>query len=398
LDQADATILALNGGSSSIRFASFSVRDIAQRRLRGRIERIGLSGTTLALTDMIGAAPSSIALPCGDFPSAIRFLLEWLDERKSLASTLAIGHRVVHGMRRCEPARVTPQLLEELRGVIPYDPEHLPAEIHLMEALLRQHPALPQFACFDTAFHQSLPRVARILPIPRRYDAMGVQRYGFHGLSYAWLMRRLVELGDPAARAGRVILAHLGNGASLAAVRDGSCVDTTMGFTPAAGIPMSTRSGDLDPGIVSFLVAREQLTAAGFQRMVTRESGLLGVSGTSSDVRDLLLAEGTDVRAAEALALFCQEVRKRIGAFAAVLGGLDTLVFSAGIGENSAVIRARICAGMEFLGLHLDPARNAGNAPVISAPDSRVTVRVVPTDEEQMIARIVKDYVVVSKE
>ncbi|HTY92663.1 MAG TPA: acetate/propionate family kinase [Steroidobacteraceae bacterium] len=390
MEQAQGSILAINGGSSSIRFALFAAGNITERTLSGKIDRIGLPGTTLTATT--AAAPVT-ALPAGDFPSSIRFLLDWLDERQALDGVVAVGHRVVHGMRHAAPERVTPQLLAQLRGLIAYDPEHLPAEIRLMEALLQRLPQRPQLACFDTAFHRTLPRVASVLPIPRRYEALGVRRYGFHGLSYACLMEQLAALGDPAARAGRVILAHLGNGASLAAVRDGACVDTTMGFTPAAGVPMSTRSGDLDPGLVSFLAATEQMTAAAFQRMVTRESGLLGVSGTSSDVRDLLGMETTDIRAAEALALFCQEIRKRIGAFAAVLGGLDTLVFSAGIGENSAVIRGRICAGLEFLGLRLDERRNAAHAGVISTSGSNVTVRVLRTDEERMIAQLVRDYV-----
>jgi acetate kinase len=233
-----------------------------------------------------------------------------------------------------------------------------------------------------------MPRVATLLPIPRRYEAMGVQRYGFHGLSYAYLMERLAQLGDPAARTGRVILAHLGSGASLAAVHDGACVDTSMGFTPAAGIPMGTRTGDLDPGLLAFLAEKEQMTVARFQRMVTHESGLLGISQTSADIRDLLAIEATDIRAAEAIALFCQEARKRIGSFAAVLGGLDTLVFSAGIGANSAVIRARICTNLQFLGVHLQRSLNEANAAVVSAPDSKVTVRVIPTDEESMIAKL----------
>ena len=227
-----------------------------------------------------------------------------------------------------------------------------------------------------------------MLPIPRRYAAEGVERYGFHGLSYAYLLEELRRL-DPAAARGRVILAHLGNGASLAAVHRGKCVDTSMGFTPAAGLVMSTRSGDLDPGLLSFLARREQMTPAQFDRMVNHESGLLGLSGTSSDVRDLLAREGRDRRAAEAVALFCYQAKKWIGAYAAALGGLDTLVFSGGIGENAPVIRERICAGLGFLGLKLSRPRNARHAPLISTDAGRVAVRVIRTDEELMIARSV---------
>jgi acetate kinase len=255
-----------------------------------------------------------------------------------------------------------------------------------MESVSRLHPELPQVACFDTAFHRSMPRVATLLPIPRRYEAKGVQRYGFHGLSYTYLMAQLVRLGDPAAARGRVILAHLGNGASLAAVRDGKCIDTSMGFTPTAGVVMSTRTGDLDPGVISFLAATEAMDVAAYQKMVTQESGLLGVSETSSDIRDLLAREADDVCAAEAVALFCYQIKKWIGAFAAALGGIDTLVFAGGIGENATTIRARICERMEFLGIKLSEARNAKNAPLVSADSGSVAVRVIRTDEESVIA------------
>jgi acetate kinase len=254
---------------------------------------------------------------------------------------------------------------------------------------MERHPALPQVACFDTAFHGTMPRVARTLPIPRRLEAKGVRRYGFHGLSYSFLMEELRRVAGARASRGRVILAHLGNGASMAAVRKGGSIDTTMGFTPAAGLVMSTRSGDLDPGIVGFLARTEGMTAPEFQKMVNRDSGLLGVSGTSSDMRDLLGRESRDIRAAEAVALFCYQARKWIGAYAAALGGLDTLVFSGGIGENSPAVRARICRGLGFLGVALDARRNAANAPVISRPAGRVAVRVIRTDEELMIARSV---------
>jgi acetate kinase len=234
-----------------------------------------------------------------------------------------------------------------------------------------------------------MPRVAKLLPIPRRFDAKGIQRYGFHGLSYAYLMEELARLGDPAARKGRVILAHLGNGASVAAVRDGESIDTSMCFTPTAGLVMSTRSGDLDPGLAPYLARTEQMTTKQFYEMVNHKSGLLGVSETSSDMRDLLDHEKKDVRAAEAVALFCYQAKKWIGSYAAALGGLDTLVFAGGIGENAPLVRARICAGLGFLGIKLDKARNAKNAVKISTNTSPVTLRVIRTDEELMIARSV---------
>jgi acetate kinase len=278
-------------------------------------------------------------------------------------------------------------MLAELRRLKAFDPDHLPLEIELIEAFRKRHPRLPQVACFDTAFHRTMPRVAVLLPIPRRYEAAGVRRYGFHGLSYEFLMAELARLGDPAAKKGRVILAHLGNGASLAAVRDGNSIDTSMGFTPTAGLVMSSRSGDLDPGVVSYLARTERMSAARFQKMVTRESGLLGVSETSSDMRDLLDREAEDVRAAEAVALFCYQARKWIGAFTAALGGLDTLVFAGGIGENAPIVRERICDGLGFLGIELNGKRNAKNAPLISRRAGPVRVRVIRTDEELIIAR-----------
>jgi acetate kinase len=245
-------------------------------------------------------------------------------------------------------------------------------------------------ACFDTAFHRTMPRVARLLPIPRRYDAKGVQRYGFHGLSYAYLMEELARLGDPAATAGRVILAHLGNGASMAAVRDGKSIDTSMGFTPTAGLVMSARSGDLDPGLAPYLGRTERMTTKQFYEMVNHQSGLLGVSETSSDMRDLLAQEAHDIRAAEAVALFCYQAKKWIGAFAAALGGLDTLVFAGGIGENAPSVRARICDGLGFLGVELNESRNVESAGMISTDAGAVTVRVIRTDEDLMIARSVR--------
>jgi acetate kinase len=324
-----------------------------------------------------------------DPKSAANSLIDWLEEQHGFASVRAIGHRIVHGMRHTEPVITTQELLDELYHIVPYDPEHLPREIELIEALRQRHPKLPQVACFDTAFHHTMPRVAKLLPIPRRYDAQGVQRYGFHGLSYAYLMQELERLAGTQAANGRVILAHLGNGASLAAVRDGRSMDTTMGLTPAAGLMMSTRSGDIDPGLASFLARSEQMTAEQFDRMINRESGLLGISETSSDMRDLLAREAHDIRAAEAVALFCYQTKKGIGAYAAALNGLDTLVFAGGIGENAAPVRSRICAGLGFLGIELDELRNADHAQVISTDTSRVPVRVIRTDEELMIARSV---------
>ena len=380
-------ILTINGGSSSIKFALYAAVKPLKRGLYGTVDRIGLNGTNLTFHYADGKPEASRKLIAVDHKSAANSMLDWLETEPDFASVKAVGHRVVHGMKHTEPEIVTPDLLAELHRISPYDPDHLPREIELIEAFRQRHPKLPQVACFDTAFHQTMPRVAKLLPIPRRFDAKGIQRYGFHGLSYAYLMEELARLGDPAAVTGRVILAHLGNGASLAAVRDGKSIDTSMGFTPTAGLVMSTRSGDLDPGLAPYLSRTEQMNTKQFYDMVNHESGLLGISETSSDMRDLLAKEAADVRAAEAVTLFCYQAKKWIGSFVAALGGLDTLVFSAGIGENCPPVRARICDGLGFLGLELNASRNAESAAVISTDTSRVKVRVIRTDEELMIAR-----------
>jgi len=380
------SILTINGGSSSIKFALYQAGEPLERRLHGKIDRIGLSGTNPTFNDPTGNQQDSRSIAASDHKSAANFLIDWLEEQHGFASVQAVGHRVVHGMKHTAPERVTRELLDELHHISLYDPEHLPIEIALIEAFRQRHPKLPQVACFDTAFHRDMARVAKLLPIPRRFNAKGIQRYGFHGLSYAFLMEELARFGDPAALKGRVILAHLGNGASMAAVRDGKSIDTSMGFTPTAGLPMSTRSGDLDPGLVSYLARTEQMTAMQFHQMVNHESGLLGVSEISSDMRDLLAQAAGDLRAAEAVALFCYQVKKWVGAFAAALGGVDTLVFAGGIGENAPTVRARICEGLSFLGVELNESRNAESSEVISTDASRATVRVIRTDEELMIA------------
>ena len=388
MNRTSPCVLTLNGGSSSIRFAVDATGADPERWLSGKLEAIGTprarlhahdkEGNPLADQDLHNAAPGA----------AIDQLLDWLESQPIFSSVVAVGHRVVHGMEHTEPERITPLLLDELEKLVAFDPEHLPREIALIKAIQARHPELPQVACFDTAFHHRMPRVAQLLAIPRRYQAQGVRRYGFHGLSYAYLVEELGRI-DPVAAKGRGIFAHLGNGSSLAAVRDCQSVDTSMGFTPASGLVMSTRSGDLDPGLLAFLVKRESMTPEAFDRMVNHESGLIGVSETSADVRDLLSREATDVRAAEALELFCYQAKKWIGAYAAVLGGLDTLVFAGGIGENAPQIRESICDGLGFLGIELNEHDNAKNAAVISHCGKRVTVRVIRTDEERMIARSV---------
>ena len=387
---ANPCILTINGGSSSIKFAMFEVGDSFRRILEGGIDRIGLPEATLRVKGVNHAENFSQIVAAPDHIVAVGVLMDWIEKRIGRYALIAVGHRVVHGgPKYYKPQRITTEMVEDLHQLGPFDPEHLPEEIQLTEAFHRRFPDLPQVACFDTAFHHDLPRVAQLLPIPRRYEAQGVRRYGFHGISYAFLLEELARLGDPAATTGRVIIGHLGSGASLAAVRDGKSVDTSMSFTPTAGVPMSTRSGDLDPGLVWYLARTEKMSATQFNEMVNFQSGLFGISETSSDMRDLLDHEKDDVRAAEAVALFCYQVKKWIGAYAAVLGGLDTLVFAGGVGENASAVRARICEGLEFLGIELDEKRNAANEGVISATASSVSVRVIHTDEEWMIAKTV---------
>jgi acetate kinase len=387
---ANPHILTINGGSSSIKFALFEAGVSLRRILEGRIERIGLPESTFVVKGLNKADNFTRSVTAANHTAAVGVLMDWIEERIRRGELTAVGHRVVHGgPKYSEPQRITAEMVAELHQLQPFDPEHLPEEILLTEAFHRRFPDLVQVACFDTAFHHDLPRVAQLLPIPRRYEAQGVRRYGFHGLSYAFLMEELARVAGPQAARGRVILAHLGNGASLAAVRDGNPVDTSMSFTPTAGVPMSTRSGDLDPGLVWYLARTESITAKKFNEMVNFQSGLLGVSETSSDMQDLLERETEDVRAAEAVEMFCYQVKKWIGAFAAALGGLDTLVFAGGIGENASEVRARICDGLGFLEIELEEKRNVANAVVISVKASQVAVRVMHTDEEWMIAKTV---------
>ena len=317
------------------------------------------------------------------------FLLQWLERQSCFASIKFVGHRIVHGMHHLEPQRVSPSLMSELRQINSYISEHLPREIEMIEAISWRHPSLTQVVCFDTAFHRTLPRVAKLLPIPRRFTENGIQRYGFHGLSYGYLMQELEKVGDNSDK-GRVILTHLGSACSMAAVLNGSSIDTSMCFTPSGGLPMATHSGDIDPGLVCYLLHNEKMTNAQLKHLINYESGLLGISETSSDMREILAKEKTDMRCAEAIAIFCYQVKKWIGAYSAALGGLDTLVFTGGVGEHAASIRSRICNGLEHLGITLDETRNTNNLAVISTDTtSRVKVRIIHTNEELMIARSV---------
>jgi len=392
-----AFILTINGGSSSIKFALYRVGKMPTRLFYGKIDRIGLEDSTFTFNNEKGFHQNIPEAGVSDYHSSVNFLMDWLKKQIDFSLLRGVGHRVVFGMKHTEPELITQKLLDELHRIIPYDSDHLPAEIELIEVFSQRYPNLKQVACFDTAFHRTMPRVAKLLPIPRRFDKIGIQRYGFHGLSYAYLIEELVRVAGKRVGKGRVILAHLGNGASLAAVHKGKSVDTSMGFTPAGGMIMGTRPGDLDPGVAWYMMKSENLTPKQFNNLINHESGLLGISETSSDMSDLLATEADDIRAAEAVALFCYQAKKWIGAFAATLGGLDTLVFAGGIGENCPVIRSRICEGLEFLGIGLDEKQNRKNAPIISKEKKSVAVRVIHTDEEWMIAKTVKQVLNINK-
>ena len=382
-------ILAINGGSSSIKFALYQNEGSFNRLLYGKIDRIGLPDSKLSYREEKENRDETLNLDALDHKSTANYFIEWLEGKTEFSSISGVGHRVVFGKHFTNPALITHEIVEELKHFTSYDPDHLPAEIEIIEAVRKRYPNLPQVACFDTAFHQTMPRVAKMLPIPRRFDEKGIQRYGFHGLSYSYIMEELTRIAGLEAANGRVILAHLGNGASLAAIKEGKSIDTSMGFTPAGGLVMGTRPGDLDPGVAWYIMKSEHLSPQQFNNFINHKSGLLGISETSFDMRDLLKIEADDVRATEAVELFCYQAKKWIGAFAAALGGIDTLVFAGGIGENSPVVRSRICKGLEFLGIELEEKRNRSNSPIISTNKVKAVVRIIHTNEEWMIAKTV---------
>jgi acetate kinase len=379
-------ILTLNVGSSSLKAAIYAVGPTEERLASAEADRLGGAEARIRFRDAEARVVDERAVPRGDHPAALRAVLDWVQRESGADGLDAIAHRIVHGGRLEGPARVTGGVLESLRRLQAVDPEHMPSALAAIDAVTRDHPELAQIACFDTAFHRTLPAVARAYPLPARFGNAGVRRYGFHGLSCDSIVSALRAI-DPTAADRRLIVAHLGSGASLTAVDHGRSVETTMGFSPAGGIMMGTRSGDLDPGVLLYALREEHLTVGGLDRLVNGEAGLLGVSGTSADMRDLLAREATDPRAASAVALFCYQAKKAMGALMAALGGLDTLVFTGGIGEHSPFVRARIISGLEGLGLSIDASANTAGAPVVSTAASRTVIRVIATDEEAVMAR-----------
>ena len=390
-DRTSPLILTINGGSSSIKFAVFTAGDSLQRILTGQVERIGNPDAQLIVTRIGTAEVDRQPIQAETHQKAAESIAGYIEQHFGSDAIAAIGHRVVHGgIHLLEHQLITPEVIAELRRTQAMDRSHLPREIALIEAFAKAFPARPQIACFDTAFHRDLPRVSRLLPIPRRFTDAGIRRFGFHGLSYTYLMDRLTTLTGPEAAKGRIILAHLGAGASMSAVHGGKPVDTTMAFTPTAGLVMATRPGDLDPGLLIYLMRQQKMSADDMDTFLSQQCGLLGISQTSGDMRDLLAARAVDPRAAEAVDLFCHQAKKHLCALTATLGGLDTIVFAGGIGEHAPEIREGICDGLEFLGLKMDASKNKRGGDIVSADSSRITIRIIPTDEEIVIVRIIR--------
>jgi acetate kinase len=377
------TILCINSGSSSIKFALYRIRETEELLAQGAVERIGLPGGWLWLTDRRGKRLVDRHADFTDHNKAVKAMFITAMEEQHLPVPDAVGHRLVHGgPDHMAPEMITADLMLTLRNLIPLAPLHLPGEIKGIDAVTAHYPGLSQAACFDTAFHRRLPAVAQRLPIERSLWHEGIHRYGFHGLSYEYIVDALGQDIE-----GRAIIAHLGNGASMAALQDGRPRDTTMGFSAMGGLMMGTRSGDLDPGILIYLMDERGYDARQLEKLLDRRSGLIGVSGISSDMKTLLDRRTTEPHAAQAIELFCYSARKSVGALAAVLNGLDTLVFTGGIGERAAPVRWMICRSLEYLGIRLDPRRNDTHADTISTDQSPCKVRVIPTNEDLMIAR-----------
>jgi acetate kinase len=380
-------ILTLNRGSATLKGAIYEASRAPQLQLSLKVDRVDGPGARISVKDAAGKPLMDASPHHHSSDSALEELFDWLGAQGHLKNLSAAGHRLVHGGANFrEPVKITPDILAELEQVVPLDPDHLPAALSLMRFVAQRFPEVPQIGCFDTAFHASLPNVARMYALPRRFFDGGVMRFGFHGLSYEYILSEIEKLdGDLAG--GRVIMAHLGNGASMAAVRHGKCIDTSMGFTPLEGLVMGTRSGDIDPGVILYLLEQGKMSAAEVNDCLNKASGLLGVSGSSEDMRDLLAKTSLNDHAAEAVELFCYRARKYIGSYAAALGGLDLLVFAGGIGEKAAPVRSKVCQGLDFLGIQLDPQRNQANESVISSASSRVKVRIVETNEDLTIVR-----------
>lgn len=381
-------LLTINGGSSSIKYALYEIKEPLNQLLSGEIKGINSGNAQHHYIHLEGAHNHHFNVPVNNHSEAAEWLFNWLEKETEFIELKAIGHRIVQGMAHSSPEKITDELLKELKAMSAYDPEHLPAEIKLIEVFRKCYPNIDQVVCFDTSFHTTMPHVAKLIPIPKKYRNKGIKRYGFHGISYSYLIENFRQMEGAEKAKGRIIIAHLGSGASLVAVKNGKSIDTSMGFTPASGLTMSTRTGDLDPGVAWHLQKFEKLSPKKFNHLVNHEAGLLAISETTSDMQELLKIKNKDTRAAEAIDFFCYQNIKWIGAFTAVLGGLDTLIFSGGIGEHSPEVRSKICDGLEFMGIELDEINNMNNRTIISAEESKTTVYMMHTNEELMIAKL----------
>jgi acetate kinase len=381
----DWNLLTVNEGSSSVKIATYRMGELETRELVADVERIGSPLSRITIEK------DGIVFNDGDrftnHGAALTAVLRSIQDRGWSADFDGVGHRAVLGDSRfVAPQRLDDALLSTLKELADRAPDHIPQLIDSIQSVTQLYPGVPQVICSDSSFHNRMPAIAKMFGLPRRFLEAGVRRYGFHGLSCEYIMQELNKL-DPEAARGRIVIAHLGNGSSMTAVHHGNSIDTSMGFTPMAGLVMGSRCGDQDPGALLYLMTHERMSAQELNSLLNKDSGLLGVSGSSADMRDLLARESTDPHSADAIALFCYQARKLIGAYSAALGGLDSLVFTGGIGEHGADIRARICDGLGFLGITLNDAANAAHASIVSGAGGAVAVRVIHTNEDLMIAR-----------
>ena len=380
-------VLTMNKGSATLKSALYEATTQEKLLLSIAVDQAGGSAGRLKIADSSGHHLLDSPVNSAESGATLETMFTWLNQAGFLSGLGAVGHRLVHGGPRYrKPQVINREFLSEVEKLVSLDPDHMPAAIQGIKFIAKKFPELPQVACFDTAFHSSLPKVARLYALPRGLRELGIVRYGFHGLSYEYIMRELHALGEKLVN-GRIIIAHLGSGAGMVAIKAGKSIDTSMGFTPVEGLVMSTRSGDVDPGALLYLLGYKNISVKEMTTLLNKQSGLLGVSETSADMRTLLETMSQDERAAAAVDLFCYRAKKYIGAYAAVLGGLDVLVFAGGIGENAPVVRKQICDGLDFLGIRLDQSSNEADAGVISPSESGVRVRVIKTNEDLMIVR-----------
>lgn len=381
-------ILTINSGSSSLKFSLYHLNKKEELQRAGELERIGISSGHFFVKDKSETTLLNKSLELPDHDSALKELFHWLNDDSPDKSLDAVAHRIVHGGSRLrEPLVINKKIIEQLGKLIPLAPDHLPHELKAIKSISKRFPKLKQTACFDTSFHKNISKTAQLFGLPNSYYDQGIMRYGFHGLSYEYIMSELKKETGKKEYNGKIIIAHLGNGASMAAVNKQKCIDTTMSFTPSGGMVMGTRSGDLDPGVLLYLIEEKKLKPSTVKDIVNNESGLLGVSGITSNMKDLIQKRKENKKAEEAIDLFCYTAKKYLGSLISILGGLDTLIFTGGIGENSSYIRKNICNQLDFLQLKLDHKLNNKNEKIISTKSSKVNVRVIKTNEELMLAR-----------